>query len=174
MGKRLVIVAALALAAPGSALAGAEREVDFMRQVLAILQPASILENREYCGFIGYRDDGTLAVTPPEVGTSHRCTSTWPEDMEVVASYHTHSAYDPDSWSEIPSATDIEGDEAFGIDGYISTPGGRFWFVDTTDMVVSQLCGIGCLPSDPQFDPTVDGKIRKSYTYEELLKKLDE
>lgn len=174
MAIRRAMLASACVFAPG--LVGAQTaEINaYAKQVLSILQPSSIRENREYCGFIGRDRGGRLAVTPPKPGSSHRCTSAWPDDMEVIASYHTHSAFDADSWSELPSSIDVEGDETLGIDGYVSTPGGRLWFVDSSAMVVTQVCGIGCLPADPRFDASVDGKIRKSYTYEELVRKLDE
>ena len=63
----------------------------------------------------------------------------------------------------------MEGDEDEGIDGWVATPGGRLWYIDTTDMVTFQICGIGCLPSDPD-----SGIIEQSYSYDDLVIKLDE
>jgi hypothetical protein len=56
----------------------------------------------------------------------------------------------------------MEGDADEGIDGYVATPGGRLWYIDTVDMVASQLCGIGCLPRDPKFVAGQNGEIALS------------
>ena len=76
--------------------------------------------------------------------------------------------------SEVPSGADMEGDEAEGIDGWVGTPGGRLWYIDTTDMITRQICGIGCIPSDPDFVRGDSGLIEQSYSYDELVIKLDE
>ena len=68
----------------------------------------------------------------------------------------------------------MEGDADEGIDGYVATPGGRLWYLDTVDMVASQLCGIGCLPRDPKFVAGQNGEIVLSYTYDDLVIKLEE
>jgi len=75
--------------------------------------------------------------------------------------------------SETPSGTDMEGDEEEGIDGWGSTPGGRLWYIDTTDMVTFQICGIGCMPQDPNFIEGDDGFIADQYTYDELVERLE-
>ena len=59
-------------------------------------------------------------------------------------------------------------DEAEGIDGYTSTPGGRFWYVDGTELVVSQICGVGCMIQDSNFEVGLDGCIEVSYSIEEM------
>jgi hypothetical protein len=46
-----------------------------------------------------------------------------------------------------------------GLDGDVAGPDRRLWHVDTTDMEVSQPCGLGCLPSAPDFIGGTDGKI---------------
>ena len=35
-------------------------------------------------------------------------------------------------------------------------------------MIVRQICGVGCLPADPNFEPEPGG-AEISYTYQELL-----
>ncbi len=93
-----------------------------------------------------------------------------PTNIEVItASYHTHGAFSTSYYNEVPSVDDIEGDEAEGIDGWVATPGGRLWYIDTEDMVLSQICGIGCLPKDPRFIKGDMGHIAQSYTYFELV-----
>ena len=101
-------------------------ELDLVRAVLAQLQPISIAENVEYCGYIGFDDEGTLTATKATQGDTGSCLADEPDDLAViVASYHTHGGYSSDYFNEVPSADDIEGDEAEGIDGYVATPGGR-------------------------------------------------
>ena len=67
----------------------------------------------------------------------------------------------------------MEGDEAEGIDGWVATPGGRLWYVDSSDMVTSQICGIGCLPMDPDFIPGDMGFVAQSYRYEQLVRLME-
>ena len=87
----------------------------------------------------------------------------------MLASYHTHGAFDLGYFNEIPSDIDMESDAAFLLNGYVSTPGGRLWYVDTDEMQVRQICGIGCLPKDPNFVEGADGKIEEVYSYQDLL-----
>ena len=168
---RIIAGLAVFLALSGGAMAQSAAEVRAAKQVLADAQARSFAENREYCGYLGYSASGALVSTRPRRGHLDECTPYWPRNMEVVASWHTHAAYDEGAWSEVPTVNDIEADEAEGVDGYIATPGGRVWYVDTTDMVVSQLCGLGCIQSDPRFIRGAEGPIRQSYTYRELLRR---
>ena len=128
------------------------------RQTLTALQPHSTATNLEYCGSIVEREDGTKYVTGPFKGDSDSCG--FPEFYEVegytsgdeeLADYHTHSSYGEDIDSEVPSATDIESNSDWGIPGYVSTPGGRFWYVSGSNYSARQICGLSCLPSDPNF-----------------------
>lgn len=167
------LIPALFLATP--ALAQDTAESALARAVLSQLQPLSFANNIEYCGYIGLDDDGQLIASAATPGDEGSCLSEDPVEIAVItASYHTHGAYSPDYDSEIPSGDDVEGDEAEGIDGYVATPGGRFWFIDTTDLVISQICGIGCLPADPAFQPGDWGPIAQSYSYDQLIERLDQ
>lgn len=148
-----------------------QNEVDYVKSIFATVQALSISQNREYCGYVGYASDGMLTSTSALRGEFDECAPEWPDDFDVVASWHTHGAFDDAAWSEVPSVLDIEADEEEGIDGYVATPGGRLWFVDTTDMVVSQICSLGCLEADPYFPKGAEGDIAQSYTYEELLER---
>jgi len=140
-------------------------EVAFMKAQMAAIQPRSISENREYCGYFGTLPNGDFTVTPAKRGAPAGCTPpNPPANMRVLASYHTHAAYAPRFDSEVPSATDLEGDIAEGINGYIATPGGRLWFSDGAAQKTYQLCGVGCLPSDPRFQPEIRNPVRQSYT----------
>ena len=165
--RRLVIFSAIWAATP---LAGQEAdELRFVTALLNGIQPKSIAENREYCGYIGFDATVALASTRAVRGTATECQPEPEDELEIFASWHTHAAFDEDAWSEVPSVNDIEADESEGVDGYVSTPSGRVWFVDTEDMVVSQVCGIGCVFADKRHRIGVDGEIAQSYTYEELL-----
>lgn len=148
-------------------------EVALAKEVLRALQAKSIRRNREYCGYLGYDAEGRLLASRAQRGRAESCLPRWPDQFDPVASYHTHGGYDPDSWSEIPSGTDMQSDEADGIDGYISTPGGRLWFVDSSVMVARQICGVGCLPMDGDFEPETDIRVQQSYAYDELINILE-
>ncbi len=151
------------------------QEVTLVRALFTTLQPISIREGVEYCGLIGFDAAGRLVATQAERGDIASCAIENQGAIEVVtASYHTHGRFTPDYFNELPSTTDVEGDEADGIDGYIATPGGRLWYVDSSDRVMSQLCGVGCLPSDPGFVPGNSGVIAESYTYAGLAQKLSQ
>ncbi len=170
---RLIFVC-LALAA-SAASSQDNAEVALVKRIFAVVQPVSIRENREYCGYIGFDRAGILAATIAAPGSIGSCLPDDPLMLAVItASYHTHGAVSPDYFNELPSGEDMEGDESEGIDGYVATPGGRLWYVDTTDMVTSQLCGIGCLPRDARFIDGADGLIAQSYSYRDLVRKLAE
>lgn len=150
-------------------------ELEMVKQVLSELQLVSIRENVEYCGVIGVTDAGSLATSPISRGDEGSCLV---EDdgpvTTIFASFHTHGAFSLDYASEFPSVDDVEGDEAEGIDGYVATPGGRLWYIDTAEgIIISQICGVGCLPSDPAFIPGSDGEIAQSYNYDELVTALE-
>lgn len=146
-------------------------EAAFAKQVLDALQGISIDEKREYCGYIGYMPNNDLVATDAVAGDLTTCLADEPpEEMDIIASYHTHANYDPDQDSEVPSYEDVLGDQEEGIDGYVSTPGGRLWFVDGDRGIASQVCGIGCLTADPRFvretDP--DWTVPPTITLDEL------
>ncbi|MEM7642430.1 MAG: DUF4329 domain-containing protein [Pseudomonadota bacterium] len=134
---------------------------------LAALQSNSFAENREFCGLIGRLPDGTFVASPARRGRMDSCTPrvarNWQPEAEIVASYHTHGAFDPEADSEIPSIDDILSDSEEGIDGYISTPGGRLWFVDGDRVEARLICDIGCLPADPAFRPGLWGPVATRY-----------
>lgn len=145
-------------------------EVAYVLDLFRQLNPRSIAENVEYCGFIGLRPNGELVRTRHYRGNEDTCyLPPWPDKWVVIASYHTHSTYSPDYDSERPSVQDMDSDRQNGIDGYIATPGGRLWFIDSDTMVARQICGSGCLPADPDFVPDPPGTIKQAYTYGGLV-----
>lgn len=166
--KYLLILLALV---PLPAAAQSKEEVRLIRKVFAQIQPVSTARNLEYCGYLGFNRSGKLTSTKPVRGKTDECEPRAPRGFEILASWHTHAGFDADAYSEVPSVIDFEADEDEGIDGYVATPGGRLWYIDTTDDVVSQICGIGCLYQDPDFRAGVEGKIEPSYTYIQLLRR---
>ena len=144
------------LALPGLADAQSRAQVtdDVDRLMLAHfdkIQPKSIAENREYCGLVGFDSPGELRVTSARAGTADSCDpGEAPGDWEVIASYHTHGAFLDDADSEVPSVDDLLGDIEEDIDGYVATPGGRVWLNVAAEKLTFQLCGRGCVRSDPK------------------------
>lgn len=144
-------------------------ELTFVSGLLASLNRISFAQNTEICGYIGRDPQGNLFTTENAPGLEAECIlPTPPANMTLLASYHTHGTYSPEYDSEFPTTTDMASDRAADIDGYISTPGGRLWHVDSDTMVVRELCGIGCLPMDPNYRPDEIGRIRTSYSYAAL------
>lgn len=147
----------LAILLASSAQAQPRDEAALARQVLDALQPRSISEKREYCGYIGRDRNSHLVATPATAGDLTSCLADEPPpDLRITASYHTHGNYDPDQDSELPSYDDVLGDRDEGINGYLSTPGGRLWFIDGERGMATQVCSIGCLTADPRFRRETD------------------
>ena len=141
-------------------------ELAFVSSLLAGLNRTSFARNTEICGYLGRDPQGNLFTTESAPGNEADCNlPTPPVTMTLLASYHTHGTYSPEYDSEFPTTTDMDSDQAAGIDGYISTPGGRLWHVDSDTMTVTELCGVGCLPMDPNYQPDEAGRIRTSYSY---------
>ncbi|SEP73289.1 protein of unknown function [Loktanella sp. DSM 29012] len=147
-------------------------ELALAERTLGDLQALSFAERREYCGFLGYNADGDLVASRPEKGTIDSCSAPFPPDLAVTASYHTHGAYDPGYFNELPSLMDVDGDADFFLDGYVSTPGGRLWYVSGRNRSVHLMCGLGCLPVAPDFRKGSSGEILDGYTYEDLRRAL--
>lgn len=144
-------------------------EADFAVSLLNGMQAESIARNREFCGYIGRNRAGELVATKPAVGDAYSCRSTVPpRSWDVLASYHTHSAFDPRADSEVPSALDLRGDIAEKVNGYVSTPGGRVWFADWMAREVRILCDLGCVVTDPAFVVLPDDAVRRRFSLEAL------
>lgn len=144
------------------------QEHAFTADVLWELNKQSILVDLEYCGFI-YRENGELRATKPEKGGAASCLPILPQgDVEIFASYHTHAAFDPASFNEYPSVQDMEGDFSRFENGYISTPGGRLWFVDNHKRRARQLCGYRCMPFDSRYRETPGKEARFQVTIDQL------
>lgn len=145
---------------------GSGEELAYVSNVLADLQRRSFATEREHCGYLGLDNQGQWMTSPISVGEEAACPlPRVPAGMRVVASFHTHSTYSPLYASEWPTTQDVATDRASNIDGYISTPGGRLWHVDTDTMTVRQVCGRACLPPDPNYNSAEDGPLRPVMTY---------
>lgn len=132
---------------------------------MAELNARSIQINREFCGYV-YRDQsGVLRLSRPRKGGSHTCLPAVPNDaVEIFASYHTHAAFAADSLNEYPSDIDLRSDFDNGWNGYVATPGGRLWFVDTQKRVARQLCGYRCLPYDRRYNEPASERRKQTVT----------
>lgn len=144
-------------------------ELAFVRELLTDMQLRSFASNRETCGYVGRDRAGRMMASPISTGSEAACyLPAIPLGMRPVASVHTHGRYSPYYASEFPTVQDMTTDAQDGINGYISTPGGRLWYVDSDRMVVWQLCDRGCLPQDPRYRPEHDGPVRSSFTLQDL------
>jgi len=170
--RRIAVWVLAALLFPVSASAQSREEVEFVKDLFERLQPRSFDKRREYCGFIGHDPQGRLIASDPRPGQRDSCQLDWPHGMTVIANYHTHGAFDFAYHNELPSDTDMLIDQSLGVNGWIATPGGRLWYVDSERMVAKQVCGVGCLPIAPNFYKSQAGEIAKGYTYDELVERL--
>jgi len=148
----------------------AQQTVDaFAVSFLDSIQASSIAARREFCGYIRRDLSGTLRATPPRPGTFATCSMPAPlPGSGIIATYHTHGAYGPNHDNETPSTIDLENDIRLGLNGYVSTPGGRVWRTnpDTKDTV--QVCGLGCVTRDPGFVPRNEKAVLQRFTLPQL------
>ncbi|AGI68409.1 hypothetical protein OAN307_c28410 [Octadecabacter antarcticus 307] len=145
---------------------------NFARNFLNTLQVRSIAERREHCGYFFVSSGGSLQASTPRAGTFASCDMPAPlAGQGIIASYHTHGAYGRQFDNEVPSVIDLTSDFDFGIDGYVSTPGGRVWLVDFQTRSTRQLCGLRCVTSDPGFVPQDERSIRQTYTVQTLQRR---
>lgn len=128
-----------------------QAEIAFAKSVLDGLQAQSFDLDREFCGYIGVNGSRTYVASEPTRGRKGSCRAGDPGEMDVLASYHTHGGYSEYHDSEIPSVDDLRADIEEGVDGYISTPGGRVWFSDASDSEARLTCGLKCVASDVDF-----------------------
>ena len=146
--------------------------------VLMEAQALSLANNREYCGYIAFNAADKLQFTAPIRGDIESCEPpVVPDSWELIASYHTHGALDPnnpDFSFELPSSSDLESDSDEGVDGYLSTPGGRFWFIDTVDELVILLGDAGYFESDQLFVEEIDCPVQAEYSFEDIFVREDE
>lgn len=144
-------------------------EIQVAKEILTDLQYRSFETNREFCGTIGVDRDGYYVSSRPKRGRRDSCRprDVWAAET-ILFSYHTHGSFDLDSESEVPSVSDLLADIDEGTDGWVSTPGGRLWFIDSVNETATQVCGLACLPQDPEFQPGLSGYIPRSFTLDSL------
>ena len=168
---KAALLCGLALASPVAAqsIQIPSDQAALVKRSLTVPQQKSFARDREFCAYLGRTSGGRLKVTSYREGGRNGCSPARPSaGFRPLASIHTHGAYDPRVPAEFPTTLDMDMDAAEGINGYVATPGGRLWYLDTRKRIAVQLCGIGCLASDPQFRAGDDGYIRRSYTYDQL------
>ncbi len=157
---------------PAPTIAPPNQEAALVRNLLITLQRRSIAQGVEFCGFVGTDRTGRLVLSEPVRGDQASCRPRAPQNIQIItASYHTHGGYSPDYLGELPSPEDVAGDREMGINGYVSTPGGRFWFIDSAAGQLMQICGFGCLPNDARFQRGGDGPIAASYSFATLIRR---
>ena len=167
----LALLGCLCGASPGAAQVTRPPadEVALVKAHLRAAQAASFQRSREYCGYLVRLRNGGLQVTRLRRGNRNGCTPLAPPPgSQALASIHTHGAYHPSVPAEFPTTLDMESDAREGVNGYVATPGGRLWYIDSARQETVQLCGLGCLPQDPSFRAGDDGVIRKHYHYRDL------
>lgn len=172
--KTPIAALAILIGLTAPTLAQDAEEVAVARAILTQLQPLSFEKRREYCGFIGYNANAQLEASDPVPGTQASCSAPFPRHLAVVASYHTHGDFDHGYFNEVPSDIDVDSDAEFLLNGYVSTPGGRLWFIDGRGETLHQICGIACLPVAPGFYKGINGDIAHTYTFDALRAKLAE
>ena len=140
------------------------------REQLDALQTPSFRGDQELCGIIYETSEGELGVSRPREGDVASCDLAYFDEpgMVPVASFHTHGKHSRNYDGEVPSLVDIESDIASGIDGYVSTPGGRLWHIDHRAREAKLACGPGCLTQDPSYVPCEADIIQRRYTVETL------
>ncbi|MGB3712100.1 MAG: DUF4329 domain-containing protein [Erythrobacter sp.] len=138
----------------------------FARQQLESLQPRSFAEDLELCGIVFETSEGELGASRPSSGNAASCDLSYFDEpgMVPVASFHTHGRHSRQYDGEVPSLVDIQSDIASGLDGYVSTPGGRLWHIDHERREAHMVCGAGCLTQDPRYEPCVGDRIEEAYT----------
>lgn len=147
----------------------------YAKATLRDVQTRSIANNKEYCGVIFEDPQGNLSTSKIYEGDHEACEFDWgvPLGNHVVASFHTHAGYDPQYDSELPSMIDMGNDIDARIDGFIATPAGRIWHIDWKSETASQLCGVNCIGSDPDYTPDHQLPVKKRYSVDELDTELN-
>ncbi len=147
-----------------AAQAQEQDEIEFVIEFFNELQPLSIAQNREYCGYFGLDENDNIVATKPTRGEEDSCyADDPPEDLFIFASYHTHGSFSVDADSELPSLEDLQADIAEGVDGYIATPGGRIWFLDNIEEKAILICGRNCTISDDRYDDDAYPPVQNEY-----------
>lgn len=154
----------------------AQEEIDqFAKQKLDALQKRSFASDVEYCGMIYEDRRGNLSSTPAFRGDDATCDIEFEYggNLNPIASFHTHGAYNYDYDNEAPSLIDMEADIGNKVDGYIATPGGRMWRIDWRDKRAILICGARCLEQDPNYRPCKGYPVKSEYSLEGLRERIE-
>ncbi|NVE93693.1 DUF4329 domain-containing protein [Altererythrobacter lutimaris] len=147
----------------------------FAREQLAALQERSFAEDTEYCGIIFEDSNGDLGAGRILTGERASCDIAYFDEpgMAPLASFHTHGGFGEEFDSEVPSTIDLKSDIASRMDGYVSTPGGRFWRNDAEAGKSILVCGPGCLPRDPAYRPCPAAEPKPEYSVTSLRARFE-
>ena len=144
-------------------------ELAYVTGLFASMNALSIRFDREVCGFVLRDPDGTYRSTKVSWGGHASCASLpLAPGVEVVSSWHTHAAYARTYDNEVPSIQDVEGDISFGVSGWVGTPGGRLWHIDSARETLRLVCGPGCLPTDANATDAFHAEVPQSMTLGDL------
>ena len=166
---RFLMALFLSLGLAGPVAAQTERETEFVLALMESMNRLSVTFNREVCGYVLRRADGSYDSTKVSWGGHASCASRPVTPGAVaVSSWHTHAAYATEYDNEVPSIQDVEGDMRQQINGWVGTPGGRLWFVDGQTGIMRQVCGAGCLPSDPFAQDAPHASVPPGMSLEQL------
>ena len=149
---------------------------EFARRQLNELQQRSFANQREYCGIIIEDESGNLSTLEVFEGDIASCTYENDEKVghQPVATFHTHGGASIQYDDEAPSFQDLQSDIATRLDGYLATPGGRFWRIDWQSQTANLVCGEGCLAQDPNYTPCPNYEPEGQYDIKRLQKRFRE
>jgi Domain of unknown function (DUF4329) len=113
------------------------------------IQGMSIMRNTEYCGYVVSRGS-KFSVIGPAMGTRLGCRTPLVYKPHIIlASFHSHGAFDVEAKTEFPSTTDFDAAKKEKIDAFVGTPGGRIWRIDFKSSTAFLVCGPeNCLEID--------------------------
>ena len=148
----------------------------YARQQLNALQRRSFTEQREFCGVIVEDVTGALSTLEVFEGDIASCSygNAGKVGLNPVATFHTHGGASVRYDDEAPSFQDLQSDIATRLDGYLATPGGRFWRIDWQSQTANLVCGEGCLEQDPNYRPCPAFEPAGQYDVKRLQKRYRE
>lgn len=157
------------------AITSAREDVqEFARQQLQSLQRRSFSEGREFCGVIVEDAGGKLSTLDVAEGDIANCQYDYQGQVGItpVASFHTHGGASIQYDDEAPSLQDLQSDISSRMDGYLATPGGRFWRIDWQSQTANLICGEGCLAQDPNYRSCPAHEPAAQYDIKRLQKRF--
>lgn len=159
---------------PRTIVAAREDVQEFARQQLQSLQRRSFAEGREFCGVIVEDAGGRLSTMDVAEGDIANCQYKYEgrAGISPVASFHTHGGASIQYDDEAPSLQDLQSDISSRMDGYLATPGGRFWRIDWQSRTANLICGEGCLAQDPKYSACPAHEPASQYDIKRLQKRF--